>query len=139
LIDDEKASLWMVARSGSRAPREFLDFYKMTWDKFDFDRAWAAFQRDERVHALGAKISGRLVGIAQFLEHASTTGSDVCYLRDLFTDPADRGQGVATALINAVVDAARANRCSRVYWVTHESNLTARTAASSDTRSRCDL
>jgi GNAT superfamily N-acetyltransferase len=104
----------------------YLDFYEMAWDESDFDRAWAALERDERVHVLGAKIEGRLVGLAQFLEHASTTGADVGYLQDLFTDPAARGQGVATALINAVVDAARAKGCSRVYWVTHESNLTAR-------------
>ena len=104
----------------------YLDFYEMTWDEPAFDRAWSAFGRDEQVHVLGAKIDGRLVGITQFLEHASTIGADVCYLQDLFTDPATRGQGVATALINAVVDVARANGCNRVYWVTRESNLTAR-------------
>jgi GNAT superfamily N-acetyltransferase len=104
----------------------YLDFYETSLDDAAFDRAWDAFARDDVIHAFGAKINGQLVGIAHFLEHASTTAADVCYLQDLFTDPASRGQGVATALINAVVDSARSHGCSRVYWVTHESNATAR-------------
>ena len=58
--------------------------------------------------------------------HASTTADDVCYLQDLFTAPEERGRGVGRALIAAVVETARARGCSRVYWVTHESNATAR-------------
>jgi len=104
----------------------YLDFYEISWDDVAFGRAWDALARDDVVHVLGAKIDGTLVGIVQFLEHASTTGADVCYLQDLFTDPAFRSHGVATALINAVVDASRSRGCSRVYWLTHESNATAR-------------
>ena len=51
---------------------------------------------------------------------------DVCYLQDLFTAPDVRGKGVARALIAAVADWARAHDCCRVYWMTHESNATAR-------------
>lgn len=106
--------------------RGYLEFYDRSWDDSEFDRAWTALQCDERVHALGAKIDGELVGIAQFLEHGSTTGADMCYLQDLFTDPAARGQGIATALIKAVVNAAREQGCGRVYWLTQDSNKTAR-------------
>jgi GNAT superfamily N-acetyltransferase len=37
-----------------------------------------------------------------------------------------RGRGVARALIGAVADWASTRGCSRVYWHTHESNVTAR-------------
>jgi GNAT superfamily N-acetyltransferase len=106
--------------------RGYLAFYKTSLDDSALDRAWNEFERDEVMHALGARLDGRLVGIVHYLEHASTSAADVCYLQDLFTEPEARGRGVARALIAAVVDVARALGCSRVYWVTHESNATAR-------------
>ena len=104
----------------------YLAFYEMSLDDAALDRAWREFAAGERMHALGAWLDGELVGIVHFLEHPSTSEADVCYLEDLFTDPAVRGRGVARALVHAVVDSARARGCSRVYWVTQESNQTAR-------------
>jgi GNAT superfamily N-acetyltransferase len=91
-----------------------------TWERF--------FSREDPVHALVAVQGGRLVGIAHFLFHRSTTRlDDVCYLQDLFTAEETRGRGVGRQLIYAVYDAAGAAGSSRVYWQTKATNGPGRT------------
>ena len=81
----------------------------------------------EPVNGLAAVSDGQLVGITHYIFHRSTTAvAPVCYLQDLFTDPALRGQGVGRALIEGVYAAAHQAGSPRVYWQTHETNATAR-------------
>jgi GNAT superfamily N-acetyltransferase len=92
---------------------------RSTWSRF-FDPA-------EPVHALVAEIDGALAGLVHYLFHRSTTLIEpTCYLQDLFTSEAVRGQGVGEALIRAVYAAAKAAGGSVVYWHTHETNAVAR-------------
>ena len=95
------------------------DITRTTWSRF--------FDANEPVHALVAEAGGELLGLTHFLFHRSTIliGS-TCYLQDLFTSEAARGQGVGRALIQGVYERARAAGCDRVYWHTREGNATAR-------------
>ena len=90
-----------------------------TWERF-FDAA-------ESVEAFVAELDGRIVGIVHLLFHRSTSRlSDVCYLQDLFTEEACRGQGVGRSLIQRVLDTAKEARSSRVYWTTQTTNVAGR-------------
>jgi GNAT superfamily N-acetyltransferase len=91
---------------------------RVTWSRF--------FDADEPVHALVAEKDGRLLGLVHYLFHRSTTLiGPTCYLQDLFTTEAARGQGVGRALIESVYERARTAGSLRVYWQTHETNVTA--------------
>lgn len=84
------------------------------------------FDADEPVHALVATLNGELVGIVHYLFHRNTWMiQPICYLEDLFTATAARGQGVGRALIEAVYERARQAGSQRVYWHTHKTNATA--------------
>jgi GNAT superfamily N-acetyltransferase len=95
------------------------DITEMTWQRF--------FDPNEPVFALVAEAEGRLVGLAHYLFHRSTTRIElICYLQDLFTAPSERGRGIGRALILGVYNAATSAGISRVYWQTHESNAAGR-------------
>lgn len=91
------------------------------------DTTWARFfDAYEPMHCLVAEVDGQLLGFTHYLYHRNTVMmGPTCYLQDLFTHEAARGQGVARALIEAVYEAARAAGAGRVYWITQESNVTA--------------
>jgi len=106
--------------------RGYIDFYERTLPDSEYERAWLRFQAGNEIHALGARDGEQLIGIAHFLTHAHTNNADVCYLQDLFTDPAARGRGAGRALIEHIAGWARERGCSQLYWRTRESNATAR-------------
>lgn len=125
------------------AVRDDFDQWLVLWDGYNefYERVgptalpqeitettWARFfDPDEPMHALVAESGGRLVGLAHYLFHRSTTSiAPICYLQDLFTSGAQRGRGIGRQLIERVAEEARAAGSPRVYWQTHESNATAR-------------
>jgi GNAT superfamily N-acetyltransferase len=92
---------------------------RSTWQRF-LDPA-------EPVHALVAERQGRLLGLTHYLFHRSTIHIElISYLQDLYTAESARGRGIGRALIEEVATRSRAAGCARVYWLTHETNQTAR-------------
>ena len=77
--------------------------------------------------AFVAEADGRLVGLVHFIYHPHNWRlEDVCYLQDLYVEPAARGTGAGRALIEAVYAAADENGTPAVYWLTQHFNETAR-------------
>ena len=96
-----------------------LEVTQMTWSRF--------FDAYEPMHAIVAERDGRLLGFVHYLFHRNTAMlGPTCYLQDLFTVATTRGQGIGRALIEAVYERAQAAGSPRVYWMTQESNITAR-------------
>lgn len=92
---------------------------RMTWTRF--------FDAYEPMHAVVAEENGRLLGLVHYLFHRNTAMiAPTCYLQDLYTAAEARGKGIGQALIEAVYERAQAAGSPRVYWMTQESNTTAR-------------
>jgi GNAT superfamily N-acetyltransferase len=111
--------------------RSYLDFYETRLPAEIYDQTWQRLTAaDGAIRGLGARQGGAtspLVGIAHYLFHDHAwTPKEVCYLQDLFVDPAARRGGVGRRLIEAVAAAARERGCYRLYWTTKEDNATAR-------------
>jgi GNAT superfamily N-acetyltransferase len=108
--------------------RGYLEFYRA--DVAD-DVTDLTFRRlldpGEDMFCLVAEQDGDLVGIVQCVLHRSTwTSAPYCYLQDLFVAPDARDRGAGRALIEAVYARADQLGAARVYWLTHETNATAR-------------
>jgi GNAT superfamily N-acetyltransferase len=108
--------------------RGYQTFYEVVLSEEVTDKSWERLHDPaEPMFILGAYVDGKLTGIVHYLFHRSTwTIGNYCYLQDLFVAEEARGLGLGRALIDAVYEAARNVGASRVYWLTQESNKTAR-------------
>jgi GNAT superfamily N-acetyltransferase len=107
----------------------YITFYESELPEATYDATWLRLMDPaSAIGGFAARLhGGPIVGFTHYYPHPSTwTTADSCYLHDLFTLPAARGQGVAQALIEAVAAEARRIGCGRLYWLTHETNATAR-------------
>jgi GNAT superfamily N-acetyltransferase len=109
--------------------RGYLAFYETELPEDTYEATWRRIIDPKgEIHALGVRDhDGRLVGITHFFTHPHAwSRTEACYLQDLFVDAGYRGQGYARALINGVAAAAKRRDCCNLYWITHETNATAR-------------
>ena len=107
----------------------YLGFYEVTLGPGVSERTWQRLIDPQfDLHGLLAiDGEGRAVGLCHYLFHPSTwSHQPYCYLEDLFVDASGRGQGAGRAMIEMVYAAADARGCEEIYWMTHETNRTAR-------------
>ena len=120
-------------KEGDKSPwlelfHSYLKFYDAYPNEMDTDLLWDRLTSlDPQIHGLVAESNGVVVGIAHF-HYQLSTWSDTfyCYLEDLYVAEGERGNGIATALIGKVEELAIKQGCSELYWITKESNATAR-------------
>ena len=115
---------------------EWLDLwqaYLVFYDESLTDDVTAAtFERltteSDGMHgAIARDAAGRAVGIVHWLTHPATWSRvPYVYLEDLYVNADVRGGGVGRALIAHVEGWAREHGAAKVYWLTHETNATAR-------------
>ena len=104
----------------------YLAFYGAALPAEQYDHTWQRLTEGS-LGGLALRHEGRMAGLVHYLFHESAwTRTPVCYLQDLFVDPALRGTGGGRRLIEAVADAAREAGAARMYWLTQGHNETAR-------------
>lgn len=107
--------------------RGYQAFYKVDLSEAVTDCTWGRLNDpDEPVGGALAWRGSEAVGLVHHIRHRSAwTIGDYCYLQDLFVADDARGAGLGRRLIAHVYEVAKAAGCSRVHWLTHESNTDA--------------
>ncbi len=107
----------------------YLTFYETSVPEEVYETTWKRLFAAGEYEPRGflALLDGSPVGLTHYMYHRTCWSLvNNCYLQDLFADPDIRGKGVGAALIKAVQDEASKLGIKNVYWMTHETNTTAR-------------
>jgi GNAT superfamily N-acetyltransferase len=115
-------SAWLALWQG------YLDFYRAALPAETSASTWQRFlDPGEPTHAALAWHDGQAVGLVQWIFHRSNWSvENSCYLQDLFVAADTRGSGSGRLLIEHVYAQVRDAGATRVHWLTHASNSSAR-------------
>ena len=107
---------------------DYLKFYETSPSDVNSELLWGRLTNSEpQIQGLVAEANGVVIGIVHFHYQLSTwTDTFDCYLEDLYVAEEARGNGAAKALIRAVKELSTERKCSKLFWITKESNTTAR-------------
>lgn len=108
--------------------QQYLDFYQTELDEATTLGTWERLLQPEhsQMLGLGVFVDEKLAGFTHLVFHPNTWSTEpCCYLEDLCVDAQVRGLGLGRALIAAAKEAAIAQQCCRLYWVTARDNHTA--------------
>jgi len=107
----------------------YCDFYKTDMPEDVTDTTWRRILDPNRADfgCVVAERDGRIIGFANYVLHPYTWSTgEQCYLNDLFVDPEVRGGGVGRELIAFLQRRGAERGWTRIHWLTHETNATAR-------------
>ncbi|EPG4369856.1 GNAT family N-acetyltransferase [Klebsiella variicola] len=97
---------------GSLQPEEVTEY---TWQRM--------LDMNSPVLGRVAVVDDTVVGFAICILHEGTwVTTPICYLEDLFVDPAFRGQGIARTIIKSLQTEGADKGWSRLYWHTRRDN-----------------
>lgn len=114
---------WLVLWQG------YLEFYETSLEDAVTEATFGRLvDPDGDLHgAIARDESGTAIGLVHWLTHPATwTTAEYCYLEDLFVSPDGRGAGAGRALIAHVREWAERHGAAKLYWLTAETNGTAR-------------
>lgn len=108
----------------------YCAFYGVSLPATDNDELWRRLTNADSgmaaVIAIDAEAESAL-GFAHFILRPHTFSARmVCYLEDLYVDPAARGTGVGRRLIETLIARGRERGWRRLYWHTEADNSVAR-------------
>lgn len=117
-IREEDHNQWLPLWEG------YQSFYQANIPPETTTLTWQRFlDPQEPMFAALAFEGEQAIGMVHFIYHRSCwTSGDYCYLQDLFVSPDKRGGGTGRQLIEFVYQTAQQDGCSRVHWLTHETN-----------------
>lgn len=78
------------------------------------------------VNGLAAFEGEDMVGLLHYVTH-HTTGyiAPVCYMQDVFVDPAYRKKGIAQTLVEVLIKKGKAEKWARIHWFAENNNAAA--------------
>ena len=96
----------------------------MSADKDVTRRTWTRIlDPDSAIMCIVAEVDGHVYGFAHCVVHEHTLERQaVCCLQDLYVVPPARGRGIASALIEWLCNAMRAEGWAQLYWVARQGN-----------------
>ncbi|EST17725.1 acetyltransferase family protein [Pseudomonas putida S610] len=105
----------------------YLQFYKTELSETISLTTWQRLlDAHEPTHSALAWLGEKAVGMVNFIYHRSNWSIEhACYLQDLYVASEQRGLGIGRQLIQHVYQTASADGCTKVHWLTHETNAIA--------------
>lgn len=109
--------------------KDYCDFYETTMPEAVTDETWHRIL-DVDTPSFGAIVAerdGSIIGFGNYVLHPYTWAiGDQRLLHDLYVDPDVRGGGVGEQLIRFLQHRGAERGWTRLYWLTHETNVRAR-------------